>query len=272
MNEQKPPGGIEWTRIQQPDGTTLRGYTWNPLSGCLHACAWRMPDGTWVECYAKTTAEDGVAQAAYPGGFEVPTFHPDRLDEPRKRKAPSGIFLDSMGDLMGHWNSRDEVEQVLDVCRQAHWHTFFALTKHAPRLAQFTWPPNVWVGASLPPDHMWGHPMTRRQQDKMLHRTMQTLARVEVPVRWVSFEPLSWDCADIVQASPGAIGWAVVGAASAGRTYYPPAPAVLARLLAVLDGQGVPVFFKGNLRSLPQAAAAWREDFPVVGAQARLQT
>jgi protein gp37 len=146
--------------------------------------------------------------------------------------------------------------------------TFFVLTKHAPRLAQVAWPSNVWVGASLPPDRMRGKVLTQTQQAKMLHRTLQTLARVEATVRWVSFEPLSWDCADIVCAYPGVLQWAVIGAASAGRRYYPPAEGVLVRLLEVLDAEGVPVFYKGNLRALPLAAAAWREDFPRVGAQA----
>ena len=57
MNRQKPPKGIEWTRIRQADGTELPGYTWNPTGGCFHGCTWRMPDGSITECYAKTIAE-----------------------------------------------------------------------------------------------------------------------------------------------------------------------------------------------------------------------
>ena len=105
MNEQKPPFGIEWTRRVLVDGTRTRGFTWNPVAGCRHACEWDMPDGTRVQCYAKTTAE-GVARSAYPQGFEVPTFHPHRLREPLTVKAPAGIFLDSMADLMGQWSDR----------------------------------------------------------------------------------------------------------------------------------------------------------------------
>jgi protein gp37 len=262
MNEQKAPHGIEWTRVRQPDGTRTRGFTWNVATGCLHACGWTMPNGTQAQCYAKTVAE-GVARSAYPNGFEAPAFHPHRLREPLQVTAPAGIFLDSMSDLMGRWVRDEEIIQVLDICREASWHTFFLLTKNAPRLGQFAFPPNVWVGASSPPDLMFGRPLTRTQQEKMLHRTLTTLARVAVPIRWLSFEPLSWDCADIVRAYPGVLSWAVIGAASAGRTIYPPSAEVLQRLLDVLDAQGVPVFFKGNLRALPMAASAWREDFPV---------
>jgi protein gp37 len=260
MNEQRPPDGIEWTRLPRPDGSFSRGYTWNPVSGCLHGCAWIMPDGSTAACYAKGVAE-GVARSAYPGGFEVPTFHPERLPEPLRVKAPAGIFLDSMSDLGGHWVPEEQALQVLDVCRQARQHTFFLLTKNAPRLTRFTYPPNVWVGASSPPDVMFGQPLARSQQRRMLDRMLRTLADVAVPVRWMSFEPLSWDCADIVAQYPGVLQWAVIGAASAGRQHYPPEAATLQHLLDVLDAQGVPVFFKGNLRSLPLAAQAWRAHF-----------
>lgn len=265
MNEQKPPSGIEWTRLPCPDGTRTHGFTWNPATGCLHGCEWTMPDGTRVVCYAKTTAE-GVASSAYPHGFEVPTFHPKRLRDPLTVKAPAGIFLDSMADVMGHWVTDDQIRQVLDVCHEACWHTFFILTKNAPRLTRFAFPRNVWVGASMPPDRMFGHTLTQAQQEKMLHRTLQTLSRVEASVRWLSFEPLSWDPSDIVRAYPGVLNWAVIGAASTGRSIYPPAAEVLLRLLDVLDAHGVPVFYKGNMRTLPVAAAAWRENFPAVRA------
>jgi len=156
------------------------------------------------------------------------------------------------------------VRQVLAVCHEASWHTFFLLTKNAPRLLRFLLPPNVWVGASSPPDGMWGHALTPTNKERMLHKILRTLTSMPVPVRWVSFEPLSWDCAAVVAQYPGAIQWVVIGAASDGAKEYPPARETLERLLDVLDGQGVPVFYKGNLRSLPMAAAAWRADFPSV--------
>jgi protein gp37 len=38
--------GIEWTQ-----------YTWNPIAGCLHGCAWTMPDGAVANCYAEDVAD-----------------------------------------------------------------------------------------------------------------------------------------------------------------------------------------------------------------------
>lgn len=261
MNEQKAPKGIEWTRIRKPNGTKTRGFTWNVLGGCQHACQWEMPDGKIAECYAKTVAER-VAQRAYPKGFEAHYFHPSRLNEPLKMREPAGIFLDSMSDLMGHWVPDEEIHQVLEVCRQAHWHTFFLLTKNAPRLLNFEFPDNVWVGVSSPPDWMFGKHLSRQQQNRMLHRTLKVLSEVKAKVRWISAEPLSWDCSDIFAEHPNAVQWVVIGAASNGPTEYPPDPITVASLLTVLDEQSIPVFYKGNMRTLQMATDDWREEFP----------
>jgi protein gp37 len=265
MNEQRPPGGIEWTRIQQ-NGQTRRGFTWNPVSGCEHGCRWTMPDGTTAVCYAELVATQSPVKSHYPDGFATVQFHPERLREPLAVKEPAGVFLDSMSDLMGSEVRTEHIEKILDVCRATPWHIYQLLTKNAGRLQRFQFPPNVWVGVSSPPDVMHGHALTRGQQEAMLEKSLHVLGRIDVPVRWMSFEPLSWDCAEIVAAYPGTLQWAVIGAASRGRTYYPPEAEAVQRLLDVLDLQGVPVFFKSNLRSLSQAAAAWREAFPAVQA------
>jgi protein gp37 len=251
MNEQKASSksSIEWTRVYD-----RRGYTWNPVRGCKHACRWHMPDGSTAVCYAETVAKN-VAQHAYPNGFEHHYWTPSILDEPLKLKTPSGIFLDSMSDLMGAWVPDAEVEQVLDICRQAHWHTFQLLTKNAPRLLKFKFPPNVWVGVSAPPSFMFGKPLSAEQQHRMVTRQLETLRQVDVPVRWMSIEPLSFDIAPLLVNSP--LEWAVIGAASNGNTIYQPEKAWVENVLHVLDAQGTKVFFKGNLEWQP-----WREEFP----------
>ncbi len=152
--------GIEWTN-----------YTWNPVGGCLHECRWEMPDGTIAECYAETVAER-VAQSAYPHGFEYHYWRPEQLAKPLSVTKPSRIFLDSMSDLMGHWIPDEQVEAVLDICRQAHWHSFQLLTKNAPRLLNFKFPPNVWIGMSAPPTFMFGKRLSLAQQARMLNRML----------------------------------------------------------------------------------------------------
>lgn len=245
--------GVEWTQ-----------YSWNPVAGCQHGCRWKMPDGAIAECYAETVAER-VAGRAYPHGFEHHYWHPDILDEPLKLKIPSKIFVGSMADVFGHWVPDDQIRRVLDVCRRAHWHTFQFLTKAAPRLRQFDFPENCWIGASVPPSIMMGKPLTLDQQRAMLRTTLGILATLRVPVRWLSIEPISFDvsgCLDEAYELYGqAIQWAVIGAASNGAKVYQPNSIFVHRAKESLRQMGAAIFYKGNLDGNP-AAQPWLEEFP----------
>jgi protein gp37 len=246
MNKQRKTNGsrgIEWT-----------DYTWNPVQGCQHGCRWQMPDGSIAECYAETIA-NRVAQKSYIHGFEHHYWNPHKLDQPLKVRKPSRIFLDSMSDLMGHWVPREEIQQVLDICHKADRHAFQLLTKNAPRLLEFEFPPNVWVGVSAPPTQMFGKKLSFKQQQRMVTRQLEILNRLEVPVRWMSIEPLSFDIAPLLEDSP--LEWAVIGAATNGYKTYQPEPDWVENVLEVLDFQDTAVFFKGNLEWSP-----WRENFP----------
>lgn len=225
--------GIEWTE-----------YTWNPVGGCQHGCRWEMPDGTIAECYAETVAER-VAQSSYPNGFEYHYWRPELLNEPLALAKPSRIFLDSMSDLMGHWVTDGQIEQVLDICRQAKQHQFQLLTKNAPRLLKFKFPDNVWVGVSAPPSIMFGRRLSVAQQSRMLKRMLDVLKQVDVPIRWMSIEPLSFDIAPLLENSK--LQWAVIGAATNGAKAYQPKREWVQNVLDVLGKQGTKIFFKGNL-------------------------
>lgn len=248
MNKQAKQNGkrgIEWT-----------DYTWNPVGGCQHGCRWQMPDGSIAECYAETVAER-VAQSSYPNGFEYHYWRPELLNEPLSVTKPSRIFLDSMSDLMGNWVPDEQIERVLNICRQADWHSFQLLTKNAPRLKQFQFPVNVWVGVSAPPTMMFGKKLSLNSQKRMVERQMEVLETIEVPVRWMSIEPLSFDIAPLLEDSP--LQWAVIGAATNGAKAYQPQAEWVENVLRVLDSQGTKVFFKGNLEW-----DEWREEFPEV--------
>lgn len=268
----KVVGGIEWLKTFLPDGTERQGATWNVVGGCFHRCRWKMPDDKIAICYAESTAE-GVAQAHYPEGFEHHYFHPDRLDEPGRIKEPIRIFLDSMADLMGSWVPAAQIDQILDICRGEERHTFLILTKNAPRLLPFLdrIPRNVHVGISTPPDFYMGNELSIMQKDRMLDVALQVLDRVARRglIAWMSVEPLSWNVASqflesVDSKGRAALDWAVIGAASNGREYFQPNANHLLDLLEVFDGQGVPVFFKGNLRpSLGKTFDRWREDYPL---------
>lgn len=264
MNEQKAPGMIEWTRIKNADGTVRRGYTWNPIAGCLHDCEWVMPSGERAQCYAKTVAEKFAQH--YPQGFAHDYWHPERLSEPGRIAEGAGIFPDSMADLFGHWVDADRQAQVLDVMRATPQHIYQALTKNTVAYRNVDeLPSNLWAGISSPPDHFMGNDLNDKQKERYLHTALRTLAGVAERgyVTWMSFEPLSRDWAHIVHEYPGALKWAVIGAASNGRKEYPPKEHDVHELVCTLLGQGVKIFYKGNMRSLPYAVEHWREDFPV---------
>lgn len=263
-------GGIEWTKTVLSVDIEIQGATSNAVGGCRHRCRWVMPDGSIARCYAEEVAE-GVASAAYPNGFEHHYWRPEEIEKWQRVKQPLRIFWDSMSDLFGHWVPEDHIRQVLAGARLAHWHTFQSLTKNPVRMLDFDLPVNVWAGTSSPPDFMWGKQLSRGQQERMLRKALETLDQlaarsslewigIDRPrVTWMSFEPLSWDVSGIVAEYPRALRWAVIGAASNGPKKYQPDPAHVQSLLDVLDRQGVPVFFKGNLDWSP-----WREDFPNV--------
>jgi protein gp37 len=263
----KVVGGIEWTKTILPDGTEYQGYTHNPIAGCLHGRQWTIGDKI-ANCYAEDQAEKGQASIHYPQGFEHHYWHPNRLEEPLQVKKPARIFVGSMADVFGHWVDASQINQVLDICRRAHWHTFIFLTKNPVRMQHFEFPNNCWVGISSPPDFMWGKPLDAGKQHSWLRRSLRELAKAEAHVKWMSIEPLSFDIMPILDDCVMEIGllpldWCVIGAASNGSVYYQPDPEHLRCLIAYLDDYGVPLFYKGNLKpSLGIAFDTWRECYP----------
>lgn len=256
---EKISGGIEWTATILKKAYR-KGFTLNPLGGCFHGCKWIMPDGTIAVCYAKSVAER-LATAAYPKGFEHLYWHPERLYDGQKLNDSRKIFIDSMSDLFGVNVPSGYIFSFLRAVEDTGLHIYQCLTKNAPRVAQFNGylPDNLHMGFSSPPDFWMEKQLTRNQQERMLHKALKTFGGLDLKVRWASFEPLSWDVSRIVEQYPGVLQWAVIGAASNGPVYYQPEPGHVQNLLDVLDAQGVPVFFKGNLDWTPM-----RYEFPEV--------
>lgn len=253
----KVHGGIEWTKTVESDGNERQGYTLNPIKGCFHGCQWYI-DGRRAECYAKTVAER-LAQKAYPNGFEHIYLRPDELTKPATVRIPSKFFIDSMSDLFGHWLPDEAILAVIKMAQDNPRHTFQSLTKNPKRILQFKQylPPNLHVGVSSAPDVMWGNRLNYSSQVAYTRVALRVLEQIPNRVTWFSFEPLSWDMADIIKEYPSSLNWAVIGAASEGKQYFQPNRTHVEKLLDVLDAQGVKVFFKGNLTWSP-----WREDFP----------
>lgn len=115
--------------------------------------------------------------------------------------------------------------------------------------------------------------MNAEQQRRYVFRALDVLAQLTMPVRWFSIEPLSFDFQEVLEAWARVDGsrydmhylpleWVVIGAATNGPKVYQPEPEWVRKLLVHLcEHDGIPVFFKGNLRGNP-AADPWLEEFP----------
>lgn len=179
---------IEW--CYGPDGS--QGFTWNPVTGCSPASP------GCDNCYASRIANRFKGTAAFPDGFNV-KLHPDRIDEPRKLKKPSRIFVCSMSDIF-HPDIPDEfIERIFKVMRECPQHTFFVLTKRpermlgwnlcicsndspakmgqVPRYVSNWFAPNIWVGVSA-------------ENQEQASRRIPVLLDLEVANRFVSIEPM----------------------------------------------------------------------------------
>ena len=134
----KPNENIEWAM-----------WSWNPVTGCLHDCAY---------CYARD-----IANRFYPEGFQ-PSYHPDRLEAPANTNVPTAprfyndtgyknVFTCSMADLFGKWVPRRWIQSVIDATADNPQWDFLFLTKFPIRMAEFSYPPNVWLGTTVDKQH-----------------------------------------------------------------------------------------------------------------------
>jgi protein gp37 len=203
MNIQIGPDGINWTDA-----------TWNPVTGCLHGCPY---------CYARAIA------VRFGRSFE-PAFHPEKLQEPLHRKAPTKIFVGSTADLFGNWVPNEWVRAVLKIVRQCPQHTFQFLTKAPHNLVKFNpWPDNCWVGATA-------------NNQKMMDKALFDLSLCKARVKFVSAEPLLGP----ISCDLSAIDWLIVGAQTGADAHQPKAEWV-SRLIENARASGTAIWFKDNL-------------------------
>ncbi len=171
---------IEWT-----------DKTWNPTVGCN-----KVSPGC-KNCYAEALTKRFYKQ--YPKGFEF-TVHQQRLDEPRRWRKPSRVFVNSMSDLFHEQMPFSFLEQVFHVMEECPQHVFQILTKRHKRLLELApklnWPANVWMGVSV-------------ENQDYAHR-VDFLRQVPAAVRFLSCEPLLGPLdLDLVD-----IHWVIVGGES----------------------------------------------------------
>lgn len=205
---------IEWTES-----------TWNPLTGCN-----KISPGC-KHCYAERMARrlQAMGLEKYRNGFRL-TLHPEVLEDPLRWTKSQMIFVNSMSDLFHKDVPIEFIQQVLDVMRRAHWHTFQVLTKRAERLLELdpllNWPENVWMGVSV-------------ENSDYAYRAV-LLSQTHAKVRFLSCEPL---LGAIPNLPLGGIHWVIVGGES-GPGARPMAQEWVTDIRDQCQRAGVPFFFK----------------------------
>lgn len=208
-------------------------WSWNPVTGCLHDCDY---------CYARD-----IANRFYPEKFQ-PSFHPDRLEAPANTNTPTqprflgdtgykNIFTCSMADLFGKWVPEEWINAVLDsIARNPQW-TFLLLTKFPIRMADFSYPPNIWLGTSVDKQYAVNRAETafRKIKDNGFNG-----------ITWLSCEPM---LERLTFGNLSMFDWVVIGGASASTKtpeYRPPFDDIM-HLYQQARSSSCKVYMKTNL-------------------------
>jgi protein gp37 len=137
----------------------------------------------------------------YQRGFDF-TLQPAALDLPLRWNEPRKIFVNSMSDLFHEEMPDEYLDQCFDVMEEADWHTYQILTKRPERLVRYAkrhgrFPSHIWLGTSV---------------EMALYKTrIDLLRQVDVPVRFISFEPL---IGAIGKVNLKGVSWAIAGGES----------------------------------------------------------
>lgn len=159
-------------------------------------------------------------------------FHPERLQEPLKQKAPTTWFVNSMSDLFFETITDEQLDQIFAVMAMTPQHRYQILTKRPERMLEYLkdcdrfdnrahaiehqaflltgdYPlidlplPNVWLGVSVE---------DQRRADERIPLLLQTPAAV----RFLSCEPLL----ENVTLPLKGIDWVILGGESGCRLWY----------------------------------------------------
>lgn len=218
-------------------GISWAAWSWNPVTGCLHGCAY---------CYAREIATSERYRGAYPVGF-TPLFHHERLDAPANTAIPAmhrddpayqRVFVCSMADLYGRWVPDEWINQVHQaMCANPAWQ-YITLTKFPKRYVGLDMPPGAWIGTSV-------------DEQKRVRIAEDAFREIDGGrVKWLSLEPL---LEPLEFTDLSMFDWVVIGAQTETRQPTGTVPAFappfewVARIVAQAREAGCRVHLKPNL-------------------------
>lgn len=196
------------------DNTKIRWaeHTWNAMTGCS-----KISPGC-DNCYAETIAEK-FRGSAFPNGF-LPTFKPNKLDQPSRWREPARIFVNSMSDIHHPEFTEAQRDAVYDAMLAAPQHDYLVLTKRPNLMRSYLnggtdtdgylsrrglteLPDSIWVGTSI-------------ELDEYVWRA-DHLRAIPARVRFLSCEPLLGPLPSLDYTG---LHWVIVGGES-GKGYRP---------------------------------------------------
>lgn len=208
---------IEWTE-----------FTLNPIRGkCPHNC--------WY-CYAWP-----IYQKL--GYKEEPVFLSSVLEELKKRKKSSTIFIGSMFDLWANAIPGEWIDEIVEKCRLWRQHIYLFCTKNPARYHNYGFLKHCWYGATVDQD-IYGF---TEQATELLFPDDKDFNS------FISFEPLCApvDKQDLEYAIGGGLKQIIVGAMTGqGKKNIIPKKEWILDIIEVADKYKVPVFLKDNLLKL----------------------
>jgi len=245
---------VNHTKIEWAD------YTFNPVTGCLNNCYYCYAkkitnrfgekfhkgnskihelviyDDTRLDIKTDFKGDFSLGKlpvgwdSPYPFCFE-PTLHYYKLNEPLEVKKPSRIFVCSMGELFGHWIPDYWIEEVINITKKVHWHTFIFLTKNPRRYLEFEFPKNCWLGETIDG--------TNDDPDRDISHGKLSKSNIE----FVSFEPLIGEILPIINF----YDWIIIGGLTGGYKYKRP-DKTIKKIINRARKNNIPVFLKDNLK------------------------
>lgn len=250
--------------------------TWNPVTGCLHGCAYcyarriaerfgratiAVYDEEGYAGYGGMTCADGTCHeleypyedygngrtAPYPFEFD-PTFHHYKLDEPKSWKKPRTIFVCSMADLFGGWVPDEWIEQVFEACEAAPQHRYLFLAKNPKRYVDL-----YGNGILRVRDSFWyGSTITGANEPFFFSRMPD-----DNPHTFCSIEPII-EPVGTMQEMPD---WVIVGAETGNRKgKVAPCKEWIDEIAAECKRRGKPLFMKDSLHDL--MGDDFKQEFP----------
>lgn len=222
-------------------GIEYADFTHNIVTGC-----WGPGGSKYNPCHCPFCFAKRFAERFFPYGF-VPTFHPDRIPELYKLKAPKNyrrkrkswiakafpdswlIFEVDMGDAFGDSVPDSWTGNLLFTIANCPQHIFLLLTKNAKNLLKWDkfYPPNLFLGVSI----------TRQHDIERIFYLKATSARI----KFVSFEPLLGP----INTNLDGIDWLIIGSQT--RPTKTPKKEWVQTLLGQARDLNIPIFLKDNL-------------------------